>query len=228
MGEKMIVFFVRLIVVYITTVIFAKFLGKRQIGELQTSEIITAFFLSELATYTVTNKDIPLIFGLIGVFTTVALEVMLSYISIKCPFIKNIFHHKESYLIKKGVFSKEEFKKCRIAFDEFLSQMRISQIDDISSIYYAVLEPDGKISFILKEKYKSPTLDDLNIKKSNSGIIHSIIEDGIVNKISLKQLNKTQEWLNNILKTNELSLNEITLLTCDDNDKIYYVKKSKK
>ena len=61
--------FVRTIIIYITLIAIMRFLGKRQIGQMQISELITAFLLSELASQPLANASVPLVSALIPILT---------------------------------------------------------------------------------------------------------------------------------------------------------------
>ena len=62
-----------------------KFMGKRQVGQMQMSELVGAFFLSELATYAVTDLDVPLIYSLLLILLMICMELIVSFLTVKLP-----------------------------------------------------------------------------------------------------------------------------------------------
>ena len=107
----------RLLIVYLVAVFSMQLMGKRQIGQLELSELVSAIFISELATYPITNSDIPLAYGILPVVTLLALEVLLSYFSVKLPFVKKLFDAKPAFLVKRGKLMQDELLKSRITLD---------------------------------------------------------------------------------------------------------------
>ena len=93
---------IRFIFVYFFMSFSMKLMGKRQVGQLQMSELVSAFFLSELATYSVTDPDIPLLNGVIPIMVMICLEVIVSFLSIKVPLVKKAFDFEPSVLIFNG------------------------------------------------------------------------------------------------------------------------------
>ena len=71
--------FVRTLIIYIMLIAVLRFMGKRQIGQMQLSELITALLLSELASQPLTDADIPIIYAVIPIFLLVSVEVIMSY-----------------------------------------------------------------------------------------------------------------------------------------------------
>ena len=78
----MIINFIRTIVLYIVVVIAMKFMGKKQIGQLQPSEFVIAMMLSELATIPMQETAIPLLYGIIPIFALASVEIIVSIISL--------------------------------------------------------------------------------------------------------------------------------------------------
>ena len=107
-------------------------------------------------------------------------------------------------------------RSVRMSYEELISQLRQKDITDISSVEYAILEPNGKISTILKEGFQPTTKDDLNITQSETGMMHILISDGRISDRTLKLLGKDEAWLSKTLRSHGLNANEIYLMTSDD------------
>ena len=94
--------FVRTLIIYIMLIAVLRFMGKRQIGQMQLSELITALLLSELASQPLTDADIPIIYAVIPIFLLVSVEVIMSYLSTKSNIMKKILDSTPSIIIRKG------------------------------------------------------------------------------------------------------------------------------
>ena len=86
----MLVFVARTLVIYFTVVISMRIMGKRQIGEMQPSELVIAIMISDLASVPMQSIDIPLIAGVIPVLTLIVTEIIMSYAGLKNRFIRKI------------------------------------------------------------------------------------------------------------------------------------------
>ena len=80
--------FLRTVIMYIIIVALMRLTGKRQIGQLELTELVTAFMVSELAANPISDNSVPLLYGIIPAMTLVSLEVFLSYISLKSKTFK--------------------------------------------------------------------------------------------------------------------------------------------
>lgn len=218
----------RLLVIYIITVFSMRMMGKRQIGQLQLSELVSAIFISELATYPVTNSDIPLTYGILPVVTLLALEVLLSFLSVKIPLIKKIFDARPAYLIKKGKVMQDELLKSRVTIDELLSQLRQKNCPDISKVFYAILEPNGQLSVVPKATEIPPARKELSIDIPEEGISHAVIDDGKINESALNDVCQDAHWLNQTLSNiGKKNAGEIFILTVTDDGSIFIEGKEK-
>ena len=219
----------RFLIVYFVTIFSMKLMGKRQIGELQMSELVTTFFLSELATCTIVDERIPLLYGLVPIVALLSVEVILSGMTVKIPFFKRVFDHTPSLLVRKGKLDVTELKKNRITIDEYLSLLRLEGIADPGAVYCAVLEANGRISFFLRESEQPLLRRDGGAFFAESGISHALIEDGKVNGSALKELGKDEKWLLERLKSRRLPApSEIFLYMENENGNSFFVEKKRK
>ena len=216
----------RTIIVYVFLLIIMRLMGKRQLGELEVSELVSTLLLSDIAALPITDQKIPLIHALIPIIVITTFEITLSVVLTKIPRLKNIVSSRPSTLIKKGVIDRKEMVRNRISIDELFSELRQKDISDLSEVEYAILEQNGKLTVIKKKEYEPICAKDLGIIKDEAGIVHIIIADGQIDKHGLKALKKDPQWLNNYLKSKKLSLQDIYIMTMDDSNKITIIKRS--
>ena len=199
--------------------------GKRQIGELQISELIITFMISELATIPIQDLSIPISYSLFPIVLLLCYEIVVSFLITKSKFLKKLFSGNPSILIKNGKLDQKELAKSRIGINELLGELRIKDVSDISQVDYAILEQNGQLSVFLKSENQPITLTDMNIAKNSSGIGHAIIVDGDINESNLKGSNKNQDWLNRYLTNHNLKAENIFLLTVNDTNDISIIMK---
>ena len=219
---------IRLFIVYFFTLMCLRIMGKRQIGELEISELVTAIFISELATSPISNPDTPLLYGLLPTLLLLCFEIILSLLAIKSNFFKNLLGKNPTYLIYKGNVDEQGLKKVRITVNELMTELRLKDVADPSQVNYAILEPNGKISISLKSDYQNLTPHDINVPTPENGMHHLVISDGAVNASALKAAEKSADWLNKQLASRQLSPHDVFMMSVDDGGNIFLVRKDKK
>lgn len=203
-----------------------RLMGKRQLGELELSELVSTLLLSDIAALPITNPEIPLSYALVPILSITAFEIVTSLLLTKRPRLKGLLSTRPSIIIKKGTIDHTELLKNRISIDELLSELRQKDVTDIGKVDYAIIEQNGKMTVVKKPDYEHPTRKDLGVKVPNSGLCHVIVSDGTVNEHGLRLVKKSHGWLTDTLEKKKIALRDIYLMTLDDNDKVSIVKRS--
>ena len=219
---------IRTFIIYISLFGVMRIMGKRQLGELEISDLVTTFLISEIASLPITDTEIPLSHAIIPIIALLSLEVSISTLLSKFPKLKFIFSARPATIIKSGSFCQKELEDSRLSFDELFSQLRQQGYDDISQIEYAILEQNGNISVIPKARYKALTPDTIGINVKESGIFHIIIERGKINSYGLKKIGYTKKELNKILAGLGYSADSIYLMMINDAREIRIIPKKDK
>lgn len=217
----MLTIFIRTVVIYVILTVTMRIMGKRQLGELDVSELVITILLSEIATTPITNPDRSIVEALVPIATLVTLEVLSSLLILKVPFFKAILSSKPAIIIKRGKIDFKMMKKVRISLEELVSQVRQNGIYALSEVDYAILEENGKMSVIPKNANRQPDKTDMNIKYIDNGIMHIVISDGCVNSHSLSLLNKNRAWLERKLQKLKVPIKEVFCMTVDDAGEIF-------
>lgn len=200
---------IRTLLLYALVIISLRIMGKRQIGEMQPSELVVAIMISDLAAVPMQAIDIPLVTGIIPVLTLIVTEIIMSYISLKSRRVRKFISGEPSIIIYNGHVNEGELERLRFNMNDLLEQLRLNNYSDISDVDCAIMETNGKISIIPKSGAKSVTLSDLNITDSGGGLQHLIISDGEINKGELKKIGRNDAWLAKELKKQGLCEREV-------------------
>ncbi len=153
--------FIRTIILYLLVITGLRIMGKRQIGEMQPSELVVAIMISDLATIPMQDVGIPLFSGIIPIFTLIVMEILLSQLSLKNKKFRRIMTGKPNVVIHNGKILKSEMKKIRFNMDDLNEQLRIQGYTGIKDINFAILETNGQLSIIPKPKNKQATVEDV-------------------------------------------------------------------
>ena len=216
--------FFKTVITYFLLIGAMRLMGKRQLGDLELSELVITMLLSELASAPIADGTIPLSFSVIPIALLISFEVLTSFLSIKSRKLKKLITGSPSIIINKGKLCKSEMEKVRLGLDELFSQLRLKDISDISDVEYAILEENGQISVIPKMHARNATLGDLNIKTQEKGIVHTLIADGEISQFNLRLVGRNEKWLKNQLKKHRCSLTDVFLLSVDDAGNVNIIK----
>lgn len=209
--------------VYFGLLAAMKILGKRQTGELQISELITTLLISELATVPIIDDRISPLIPVAALGAILLLEIATSFLALKIPFVREFLEGKPSALIHNGKPDKKELRRARISMDELLSEIRLQGISEPEQVLNATLESNGKLSIILKSKYRPLSFDDLNIECAEEGVAHAVVTAGRVDSNELKACGKDERWLDKLLKKKNAQIKDVLLLTVTDGGRVFLV-----
>ncbi len=203
----------RTVIVYLLLSFAMKLMGKREIGELDVSDLVSALLISEIAAIPIDDPDIPLLNAIIPILFILSVEILLSYAKTRSAKLKRCIEGESVFLIYKGVLDQNALRENRISLNEFLCEMRTQSIGDISLIDYAVLEQSGKISIMQKGK------DTLS---------HALIIDGEINEVELRDGRFTREEIEGELRGRQIERTGVLFMSKDDSGNINIILKEEK
>ena len=218
----MLIIIIRTLILYAVVVTSVRLMGKRQIGELQPSELVIAIMISDVATIPMDNLGVPLINGIIPVLTLLFAEVGLSYASMKSKKVREAVVGKPSILIRNGVIDNVEMERLRFNLDDLTEELRLNSITDIKDVDFAILETDGRLSVILKTEAQPVTIKDLNLPADKQTVPCIVIQDGKIIDNELKRSGKSVTWLKKQLRNNKVkSIDDVFLASVDSNNSLF-------
>ncbi|MEG2338200.1 MAG: DUF421 domain-containing protein [Clostridium sp.] len=219
------VIFYRAVILYFFVVLAMRIMGKRQIGELQPYELVTAIMLSELAAVPMQDTGIPLLHGIIPIITLIILEVLTSYLTLKFQPFRKVMCGVPSIIIKDGKIIESELRKQRFNLDDLMEEIRLNGYSDVEDIQYAIMETSGKISLVPTYSKSPVTRGDLSLEGSDPCLPISLILDGRVNYDNLKIANKSEKWLFQHLKQRNICDPNDVLVALIDSNRTLYIQK---
>ncbi len=224
----MILIVVRTLILYITTLIALRIMGKKQMGQLQPYELVVIIMIAELAAIPMQNTSIPLINGIIPIFILFAAEVTLSYISLKSATARGIICGKPSILINNSEIQEDELRRLRYNINDLLEQLRLKDVSNIADVAYAILETSGQLSVILKSQNMPLQPKDMGIYTPPGLLPTTLIIDGQLVKENFQRLELSLEWLKGELEKDGIAdIKQVLFAYLDkQGDLLYQVKSS--
>ncbi len=131
-------------------VLFAllRLLGKRELGQLTPFELVVLVVMGDLIQQGVTHNDFSVTGATLAICTFAFWGVVLSWLSYLFPRLKNPLEGRPQIVIRDGRLCEENLRRDRLTRAEIESEMRLAGIAHIEQVAWAILEPQGKVSFI--------------------------------------------------------------------------------
>lgn len=201
----MITAFIRTVILYFVITIGLRLMGKRQIGELEPTELVITLLISDLASVPMQDFGVPLLDGLVPIAVLLSLSMLVSYFNLKSIRFRNLVCGEPAILIQNGKVSQKAMAKNRFTLDELLEQLRSQGIFDLAAVKFAILETDGQLSVLPYAREQSEALPTL------------LINDGRLMEKNLRHRGLNDVWLNRALQLHKISsVKDVFFLSVDD------------
>lgn len=221
----MIINFLRAIVLYIIVLIVMRFMGKREIGQLQPFELVISIMIADLASTPMSDIGIPITNGIIPILGLLVMHLLISLLNLKSIKAREILCGKPRILVYRGKIDENALLRERFTISELEERLRGKDVMNLADVEYAILETSGEISVILKPNKRNATPEDFNITPEYEGMTYDLVLDGKVMYNNLKMLGRDYEWLKKELKKQKMKPEETLVATIDGKGEIFAQKK---
>lgn len=211
--------FIRTVIVFVALLIVMRLMGKRQIGEMQPYELVITLLISELACIPMGDPSIPLLYGLVAIFTVYLLHQIICVLDLNFNKAKAVISGVPSVLLNKNGIDDYELKKNNLDVSDLIESLRVEGYFALDAVEYALYESEGAFSALPKKNFQ-------DLQKSLPVVI---IDEGKFDDKNIAMTEKNREYYLNILKQNGCKdLKKVLVLTVDGNGKAYMQQKGKK
>ena len=221
----MITILFRTLIVYITLILIMRLMGKRQIGELEVTDLVTTLLISEIASLPITNHEIPVLAAIIPMITLLALEVLSSWILVRFPRLRILVSATPTVIIQHGHLNQTALRELRFSIEELMSEIRQQGLTELSQVECAILEKNGKLTILPKSEFTQPTVEQLKLKAPQDELMHIVYCNGVYSKKGLALIGKDQAWLERQLSRRKLSPPDLFCITANESGKLFWIKK---
>lgn len=221
----MLMIFFRAVFLYLVLIATIRLLGKRQLGQLEPSEVAVTMLIADLASIPMQDENISVMSGLVPIIAVLGIELLLSFISMRSIRFRKLLCGKPVILMENGKFLQENMRKNRVTLDELISQLREKDIMDPTTVQYAILETGGNLSVFPYPQERPATAKESAIPTDPASLPITIISDGKLIRDNLQKAGKNEKWLQKTLVQNKATLQETFLLTVNGHNSICFYKK---
>lgn len=194
--------FFRTLVLYLFIILALRVMGKRQVGELEPSELVSAILISNLSAVPMQDMGIPLLHGVVPIIVIFSLEMMLSAITAASPRAKSILSGKVSAVIKNGQIDQTELARLRINVMELMEALRQKDVFDPTTVGCAYLEPNGELSVQMLAPQRPVTAAQMNVDTAQEPELYTtVVAHGRVMSANLSSCGRDEKWLKKTLES---------------------------
>lgn len=216
---------IRTIVLYLVVIGAVRLMGKRQLGELQPSELVITILVSNIATLSLEDTDIPLLQGILPVLALVCFEVVTSWVELKCVRVRRLTSGTPRVLIRNGEIDQQMLRTLRFTLDDLMAALRAGGVFSISEVQFAVAETNGAVSVLQKAPYRPAEKADVCPAPPECDPPQMIIADGALREEALRDIGLDRAWAEGVLQNAGLRIGEVFLMTADADRQYHIVRK---
>lgn len=174
--------FVTCLIVYIYLTILLRLFGKKEFSQLNVFDFVVFLIIAEIMTMSIGDDTLTLLHSVVATITLILTDRVVSLIGLRFKKARDVLEGRPTYLIFKGKLDQKKMRELRYTVDDLCHQLRVSDVDCISKVEFAILETNGSLSVITKDNCSCKLPD-------------SLICDGIVDEECLTLLGKNKQWL---------------------------------
>ena len=224
----MILIFVRTIIIYVLVLFVMRFMGKREIGQMQPFELVIAIMIADLASTPMAEIGIPILYGIIPILSLLLMHVVISVINLKSIKMREIICGKPRILIYRGKIDEEAMVQENFTINELQERLRVNNVSNLGDVEFAIFETSGQISVVLKPEKRALKPEDFNIQAEYEGIAYDLVIDGKIMSDNLSKIGKDYRWLEKEVRKFNMKPEEALVVVLNGDGSIFCQKKDVK
>ncbi len=205
----------RSIISIVVLFILTKLMGAKQISQLTFFDYAIGISIGSIAADIAADIESSYLDAVISMGIYAGVAILISYVTTKSMKARRLLTGTPTILIDKGHILKQNLSRSKFDINDLLCECRVSGYFNIADLEYAIMEPNGRISFIPKAAKKPVTAEDLNLTPSQEKLVANIIIE------NLKAMGKNEDWLLHHLKQQNIkNKDDIILATLDEDNNL--------
>lgn len=205
----------------VTLFILTKLMGYRQMSQMSMFDYINGITIGSIAAEMATALDENPLHGVVAMTVYALFAVLLSFLSMKSIKLRRFIVGRPVILLNNGNIYEKNLRKAKIDINEFLTQCRVAGYFDVSKLQSAVLEADGRISFLPLSTERPLTAADVKLSPEQETMTANVVIDGHIMQKNLLHTGKDETWLHRQLKAQGAdNVRDVLLASVDMQNKL--------
>ncbi|WKB36853.1 DUF421 domain-containing protein [Terrilactibacillus sp. S3-3] len=189
-----------------------RLMGKKTVDQWTGFDFVFSIMATELAILSIESPDKPLVMMLVPILLLFIMQRLFTFFSTKLASGSRMSDEKPATLVYQGVIDEEKCAQKKIDVHDFLEQLKRQNVERLSDVEFAILEPTGEISVLTKERQK----------ETNTPVSLPLIINGKVCEENLKKIDQTSLWLRQELrKFGYRDIKKIAYLVIDESGNFF-------
>ena len=211
----MLIAIVRTLILYVFIITALRLMGKRQISDMQPSELVVTLVVSDIASLPMQNTSQPLLSGMIPVMVLVGLEILTSVLMMKSRTVRKLVCGNPVVVIEDGRLLQKQMKRLRMTNSDLMEQLRQQNVFSLNDVQYCIVETNGALSILEKPEKRVPNAEEAGVTIRDNKPEAVVVSDGKLLKEGLSLCQKDERKVINILSENHIPINSVFLMTMD-------------
>lgn len=207
-------------------VLITRMVGKSQVGQLTISDWVNGIVIGSIAAALAVDLKTGAGYYVFSLFIFTVLTIAAQWFGLKYRPAHKMLNDEPTVVVHNGKILERNMERMRYTVDDLTSQLRQKNAFNIADVEFAIAEPNGELSVLLKSQKAPLTPADLNIPTSYQGVPSELVADGVIIKQNLKQNNLTEDWLlGELQKQGVQSLKDVLYAGLDTGGNLYVDKR---
>ena len=211
----MLIAIVRTLILYIFIIAALRLMGKRQISDMQPSELVVTLVVSDIASLPMQNTSQPLLSGMIPVMVLVGLEILTSVLMMKSRTVRKLVCGNPVVVIEDGKLLQKQMKRLRMTNSDLLEQLRQQNVFSLNDVQYCIVETNGALSVLEKPEKRLPNAEEAGVVIPDKKLETVVISDGKLLRESLALCQSSEKHIRKILASDQIAIESVFLMTMD-------------
>ena len=223
----MLISLVRTLIMYAAILASVRLMGKRQISQLQTSELVVTLLISELAVMPIQQHNEPLWNGLIPMVVLVGCEIVVSLLMLKSGKFRQAVCGSPMVIIENGRVLQDQLRRLRMSTEDLFEELRLAGAFALEDVAYAIVETNGQLSVLKKSSADYLTPKQAGVKATSEALEVVVVSDGKISQNSLRLCGRDPVWLREQLRFQGVELADVFIMTVRTDGQQRVIRKEK-
>lgn len=205
----MIIIFIRAIILFAVLLFAIRLMGKRQIGEMEPFELVITLVISELACIPMSDRSIPITFGIVAILTMFVIHQIILLLS-HSDKLQGIINGKPIMVINNGSIDVQALRNLNMHVNDLLQSMRAAEYFSLEEVTYGIMETNGQLTVVANKQ----------MEDKQQTLPVPLICEGKWNEENINGNGFDKQQLQQLLKVERTKLKNVVLLAIDENNRM--------
>lgn len=210
----------RSIAILALTLFLIRLMGKRQTAQLTFFDMVNGIVIGAIAAI-VSLNIVELSIGLLGLAVWTVIPIVLYLLSLKYKTVRDILQGKETILINHGKVLDAKLLEAKLTPEDLLSKLRRKDVFAFADVEFAILEPNGDVSVLLKKDKQPLSAKTMGINVSQESVPQTVMLDGVMMDEPLTAMGLNRHWLHTELEKIGVAPENVFLAQVDSMGQLY-------